>query len=308
MMEISRVPQNNARNWEEDPLEGPSWLFNNTITMPSRDNEPEELDHLRISDVNNNTSQVLYDDSSDAESVEELASLPNLTQFVKNMQRLERNIPLAADRIKYKSYSDHHDADDNFYGPATVSDRVRKCNTENDDEEDCMASFVTIRRGNSKDFKEKTEDFTLMLREVKQNMQFNMNDALPEALPVEECMINSIIDNEVDSSAAMNTPISSVSNVNRSDSRNDEFVMKFPIVLIDNHDKTSERKTHSIEKGKKKTSNLKDKINNAENTVSKIQNKKKQNNLFTIFYEKKFFSFFSRCNKDKATCPLLFLE
>jgi len=74
--EGSRLPQNNTRTWEEeDPLEGPSWLFNNTI--PLQDNEPEELDHVNVSDVNNNTSQVIvYDDSSvTGSNIEEISNL-----------------------------------------------------------------------------------------------------------------------------------------------------------------------------------------------------------------------------------------
>ncbi|XP_012221363.1 uncharacterized protein [Linepithema humile] len=272
MMEISRVPQSSARNWEEDPLEGPSWLFNNTVTMPSRDNEPEELGHLNISDVNNNTAQVVYDDSSDAESVEE-SSLPNLTQFANSTQGLERNAPFVC-RSKYESFSDYHDADDNFHVTAAAVSTREKFSTENN-EEDSMASFVTIRRGHSK-LEDETEDFTLMLRPMKSKMQFDINEL---RLPEEECTINSTIDH--DTSAVMNTPISSVSSVNLNDSRNDQVTMKSSTVLIDNHEKASivtlEQKSHSIKKSKKtKAPNLKDEINNAENSVSTFKNKRKQ--------------------------------
>lgn len=273
IMEISKVPQSNARNWEDDPLEGPSWLFNNTVTMPARDNEPEELDQLNISDVNNNTPQIVYDESSDAESVEE-SSLPNVTQFVNNIQNLERNAPFVVDRTRCDSYSDDHDAD-SFHGTG-ISNREKKFSMEDNNEEDSVANFVTMRRGNFKPLEEEVEDFTLMLHRVKQNMQFNINEL---RLPKEECAINPAIDNEIDTSIITNTPISSMSNLNPSDSRTDQVMMKLPII-INNHDKSSivtlEQKSHSIRKGKKtKTPIQKSETNNVEN-ITIIKNKKNQ--------------------------------
>ncbi|KMQ96687.1 dentin sialophospho [Lasius niger] len=232
VIENSRLSQNNTRNWgEEDPLEGPSWLFNNTI--PSRDNEPEEL-NLHVSDVNNNTSQlIVYDDeSSSAESnTEELSPLQNLNESVSDIQVLDTDATPIADRTGYESYlRENNEGDDSFceLSSANVFNRKGNLNNIEDNAEDNtrnFARFVTLRREDP----EVTEDFTLMLSRLPiQNMQFDINELrLPD---LEESTMNSIgnrIDTEVTAArlSVANNSISFVSNQTLNESEHDETAM-----------------------------------------------------------------------------------
>lgn len=280
LAENSRLLQNNTRTWEEeDPLEGPSWLFNNT--MPSRDNEPEELEEHDVSDVNNNTSQVImYDDSSVTESNPE--EMSNLNESMNDLQTSERDSAPIADRSECESYLHEQDADGSIcemLPAATVSNRERNLdNTEDSNVDDTMkfASFVTLRRGHS-EAPEETEDFTLMLRQSTQNMQFNINEL---RLPVlEESVINkSAVSNETtintELTAAVprvtNIPVASVSNRSLNESDYNHITIKLPLILINDHKrKLTPQKTpeHSNKSSKKlKTPNTKDRTSRTEHS------------------------------------------
>lgn len=285
VIENSRLSQNNTRNWgEEDPLEGPSWLFNNTI--PSRDNEPEELNQLHVSDVNNNTSQLMYDDdeSSSAESnTEELSLQQNLNESVSN-QILDTDITNISD----ESYlHENNENDDNFCELSSTNVFNRKENLNNIEDnnsgEDTInfAPFVTLRR----EHPEVTEDFTLMLsRQPVRNMQFDINELrLPN---LEETTMNSI-SNEVDIEVAARPSIAnnSISMLNQTlnESERDEIAMrKLPLGSIEDHKKESTSQKKNLNRKTKKdvnkiakTLNLENETNHTKN-VSEIKNKTKK--------------------------------
>ncbi|XP_071565441.1 uncharacterized protein [Temnothorax nylanderi] len=281
----SRPSQNNTRTWEEDPLEGPSWLFNNT--MPSRDNEPEELDPVDDSDVNNNTSQVIvYDDSSVTESNIEETS--NLNESVSDMQTSERDAAPIAERSE--SYPPEQDADGRIceIPVEAVSNHEKSLdNVEDSNADDTMkfASFVTLRRGHS-EAPEETEDFTLMLRPSAQNMQFNINELRLPTL--EESVINdSAVSNEIDTEviAAIprvtnNIPVAPVSNRSLNDSNYNHITRKLPLIVIDDHKRTSilQKAKHSDKNSNKsRTSSTKDRTSHTENS-STVKNMAKPRN------------------------------
>ncbi|XP_071634965.1 uncharacterized protein [Temnothorax longispinosus] len=282
----SRPSQNNTKTWEEDPLEGPSWLFNNT--MPSRDNEPEELDPIDDSDVNNNTSQVIvYDDSSVTESNVEETS--NLNESMSDMQTSERDAAPIAERSE--SYPPEQDADGNIceiLPVETVSNHEKSLdNVEDSNADDTMkfASFVTLRRGHS-EAPEETEDFTLMLRPSAQNMQFNINELRLPTL--EEPVINdSAVGNEIDTEviAAIprvtnNIPVAPVSNRSLNDSNYNHITRKLPLIVIDDHRRTLilQKTKHSDKNSNKsKTSSTKDRTSHTENS-STVKNMAKPRN------------------------------
>lgn len=277
VIENSRLSQNNTRNWEEeDPLEGPSWLFNNTI--PSQDNEPEELNHLNVSDVNNNTSQLIVydDDSSDAESnTEELSPLQSLNESVSDILTLDKN-GTPADRISHKS-----DEDDNVCELPTRN--ILNCkenlnNIEDNNAEDTtnFARFVTLRR----EHPEMTEDFTLMLsRQPIQNMQFDINELrLPN---LEESMVNSIgneIDTEITTASSNIANISTMSNNTPNESERDQTaITKLPLSSIkDERESTPQQKTY-LNKNNKKMLNFENETNYIK-TASVIKDKTKKRN------------------------------
>jgi len=280
--EGSRLPQNNTRTWEEeDPLEGPSWLFNNTI--PLQDNEPEELDHVNVSDVNNNTSQVIvYDDSSvTGSNIEEIS---NLNESMNDMHTSEIDATPIVDRSECDSFLHEHDAEGSTCGilpTATVSNRERNLDSvEDTNAHDTMkfASFVTLRQKRS----ETPEDFTLMLGQSTQNMQFNINEL---RLPVlEESMLNnSAVSNEIDTevTAAIprvtNIPVASVSNRSLSKSDYNHITIKLPLIVINDHKRTPtpQKTKHSNKNSKKsKTPNTKDGTSRAKSS-STIKSKAK---------------------------------
>lgn len=281
VIENSRLLQNNTRNWEEeDPLEGPSWLFSNTI--PSRDSEPEE----ELSDVNNNTSQlIVYDDeSSSAESnTEELSLLQNLNESLNDIQTLDGDATPIADRTSYQS---HNEDDDSTYElPAgNVFNRKENLNNIEDNAEDAatnFGSFVTMRRQHPK----VTEDFTLMLsRQQMRNMQFDINELrLPN---LDESMMNSInngIDTEVTaaSSSVANISVSSMSNQTLNELEHGQTaIIKLPLSSMKDHERESmlQQKKDLNKKNKiSKMLNFDNGTNHVEND-SVIKNKTKKKN------------------------------
>ncbi|EGI68821.1 hypothetical protein G5I_02474 [Acromyrmex echinatior] len=290
--------QNNTRTWEEeDPLEGPSWLFNNTI--PPRDNEPE-LENDDVSDVNNNTSQVIvYDDSSATES--NIGDISNLNESMNDIQTPER-YPLA-DRTECDSYMHEHDTNDSICEilptAAISNDKKNLDNVEDGNANDTMkfTSFVTLRRGHS-EAPEETEDFTLMLRPPRQNMQFDINEL---RLPVlEESVINnSAVNNEIDTKVTTtiprvtSIPITSVSNQSLDKSDYNHITIKVPIILVGDHQRTStSQKTKHSSNKKSRTPNTKDRTSHSENSPA-IKNKTKLKNKS------------SRSNRDPSTAKVV---
>lgn len=277
LTENSKLSHNNTRTWEEeDPLEGPSWLFNNT--MPSRDNEPEEAD---VSDVNNNTSQVIvYDDSSVAESNTE--EISNLNESMNDMQTSERDAVPIADRSESESYLHEQDADGSIcetLPAATASNGEKNLDNLEDSNGDTMkfTSFVTLRRGHSEVPDEETNDFTLMLRQSTQNMQFNINEL---RLPVlEESVINnSVVKNEIDTEITTaiprvtNIPVASVSNRSLNESDYNHITIKLPLILINDHKRTSTPQ-------KTKHSNKKSRMPSTKSQTSRTENSSTVKNM-----------------------------
>lgn len=279
--ENSKLSQNNTRPWdEEDPLEGPSWLFNNT--MPLRDNEPEEIES--DSDVNNNTSQaIVYDDSSVTESNEEAS---NLNESTSKTPPSERDAALIADRSE--SDSSYHEANGSIgelLPATTTSNRERSSDNEDSNPGDTMkfASFVTLRRGHSETPEETVEDFTLMLRQPAQNMQFNINELRLPVLEESSVINNSAVNNENDTelTAAIprvtNIPVASVSNRSLNESDCNHITIKLPLILINDHKRmpTPQKTKHSSKSVKK--SNTKERASPAENSSTTRSTAKPRN-------------------------------
>ncbi|XP_011639824.2 LOW QUALITY PROTEIN: uncharacterized protein DDB_G0288805-like [Pogonomyrmex barbatus] len=276
LTENSRLSRNNTRVWEEeDPLEGPSWLFNNTI--PSRDNEPEELDHVNVSDANNNTSRIIMYDGSNVtdNNIEEIS---HLNESINNTPTSGRGV---ADDTEYKSYL-HEDMDSNFCEILPTESIYNHERNLDNAEDNVMkfTNFVTMRQEHS----EALEDFTLLLRQPAQNTQFNIDEL---RLPVlEDSAINdsSRIKNEIDSEVTVtiprvtNIPVASVSNRNLNQSEYDHITIKLPLIVINDHKRmsTSLEKNHSKNK-KSKTSNMEEQMKNSKDSVT-VNNKVKKRN------------------------------
>jgi hypothetical protein len=274
--------------WEEDPLEGPSWLFNNTLAVPLRDNEPEESNHLHSSDFNNNTSDIIEyddDDSSIADNTPDELSAFNMENVMEsnNVSTLQKDVPPVPGHTEFESCSNDHDADNNL--GTTFPASLSTCERNSDNEEDdpmSLASFVTLRRAPSEIMEEESEDFTLMLtRQPVRNMHFDINEL---QLPISDV---SIINSNVDESDAKEITRSNITNVQTSNfasSRDQDVVSGYDrttkIPLINKRERISvpEKNKHSNKKNKRTgTSSVKDKTEYIEND-STMDSKAKQGN------------------------------
>ncbi|XP_029172745.1 probable serine/threonine-protein kinase clkA [Nylanderia fulva] len=285
VMENSRLSQTNTRNWEEeDPLEGPSWLFNNTI--PSRDTEPEELNHSHdLSDVNNNTSQLIYDDdeSSSAESnTEELSLQQNLNEPVSDVQILDTDSTPVTDHCESYSH-ENNENDDNFCQLLSANVVSRKENLYNIEDSDSgedtinFARFVTLRRG---EHPEETEDFTLMLsRQPMRNMQFNINELRLPNLEETTMNINGIDTDATARSSIANNSILSASNQTLNESERDETAMRnLPLSSVEDNETESTSQKKNLNRKAKKDVNKIAKTLNSENEINHIKNNSKIEN------------------------------
>lgn len=281
--ENPKLSQNNTRTWEEeDPLEGPSWLFDNT--MPSRDNEPEELESINDSDVNNNTSQIMMDDdSSVTESNEEIS---NTTDTPPS----ERDAAPIVDGSD--SNSSYHEADtsiNELLPAANVSKEMRERSSDSDDSNADgtmkFTRFVTLRRGPSEVPEESEEDFTLMLRSPVQNMQFNINEFRLPVLEESNVINNSAVKNENDTelTAAIpnvtKIPVESVSNRSLNESDYNHITIKVPLIVINDHQRTAtSHKTKHSSKSVKKL-NTKVRTSSTEKSSTSSNTKKSRSSL-----------------------------
>ncbi|XP_026827350.1 dentin sialophosphoprotein-like [Ooceraea biroi] len=270
LTENARPSQNNV--WEEDPLEGPSWLFNNTLAVPSRDNEPEESsNHLRVdSDFNNNTSVdiVEYDDDDDDSSATDnnREELPlNLGNFMEpsvstnNASTLEKDAVPTSD---CESSSNHDAGNSPCAVTPTASLSACERNLDNNVEDNTnFSNFVTLRRGQSEVVEEETEDFTLMLApncHPIRNMNFDINELRLPTL--DEPAINS----NVGESDAEDIAISNITSVPASNlalnqdqdvmSVHDRVTIKISLPPANDHERVStstERNKYASKKNKR---------------------------------------------------------
>lgn len=284
--------------WVEDPLEGPSWLFDNALPTPLRDNEPEESpeesSQSRDSDFNNNTSNVIEydnddDDDDDASSIiannveESPLNLGNLMEQT-DASILERDATTVPEDINFESYSNNPDADSSVCAIfKTEGSSASERNSDNTDKKSMnLASFVTFRRGSSEAVNEQTEEFTLLLtRQPIRNVHFDINEL---RLPTpQECTMNSRIDeSSVKETIAMpNLTNCSVSNVS---SNQDQIIgSEYDQSMDDDHESTStSEKNRQTNKKNKKTESSKDRTEHAESDCrvdsrAKSRSKSKKN-------------------------------
>jgi len=242
-------------------LEGPSWLFNNTLAVPLRDNEPEESNHLHSSDFNNNTPDMIEyddDDSSIADNNPDELSAFNMGNLMEsnNVSTLQKDVPSAPGHTEFESCLNDHDVDNSLCTalPANLS----TCERSSDNEEDdpiSLASFVTLRRVPSEILEEESEDFTLMLtRQPVRNMHFDINEL---RLPTpDESLANSNVD-ESDVKEITRANVTNVQTLNFASNQDQDVVSGYDrttkIPLINKREKISvpEKNKHSNKKNKK---------------------------------------------------------
>ncbi|CAK9824055.1 hypothetical protein ANTRET_LOCUS2289 [Anthophora retusa] len=136
--------RNNTSNWE-DPLEGPSWLFNNSQIVPFFTNKSKKANDVNVSDDDTMSMTLKMSESSDEKSVPQTLSLPASKKRANHNNSFTTTVDVNKDRCEVDSPS------------------MKLTN-----------NFVTQRRGCLES--EDEDDFTLMISQQPRNVNFDIND------------------------------------------------------------------------------------------------------------------------------------
>nr|XP_033321104.1 uncharacterized protein LOC117217541 [Megalopta genalis]XP_033321105.1 uncharacterized protein LOC117217541 [Megalopta genalis] len=196
--ENSKTLQHSPTNID-DPLEGPSWLFNNFQTVPCIiNNEKKTDDNINVS-IDNSTSRSSIvaetsDDSDDEKPMKESKS--RLSEQESKWNSLSDSVEQG--NTENDSINTLQNVnDDSVCNTFTLS--TPKVTNQDEYKPDSkstpnLVNFVTQRRGYSLEEEEEEDDFTLMYVRHPRDMQFDMNDlkfpvleesALKPVVPVE---------------------------------------------------------------------------------------------------------------------------
>ncbi|XP_076299528.1 uncharacterized protein LOC143218291 isoform X2 [Lasioglossum baleicum] len=174
----STTAQDSSSNYD-DPLEGPSWLFNNFQTVPCNINIEKKTDDINVS-IDNSMSRSLVvietsDESDDEKPMEESQSLlseqeSKLTSFSESVEQENTE----NDSVSSQDVSNDTGCD--IFVPSTPKDTNQKEHKTESEPAQNLANFVTLRRGCPVEEEEDEDDFTLMFVRNPRDMQFDIND------------------------------------------------------------------------------------------------------------------------------------
>ncbi|XP_012150493.2 uncharacterized protein LOC100877238 isoform X1 [Megachile rotundata] len=244
----------------EDPLEGPSWLFNNTCSVPSfkykmrhtfnsfenKDKKTDE-DTLSNDDSMDITLRVteLSDESDNEKSSQDTSSLSTTSKCDGSMSnsKLDQQIN---NENEYQN-GQANENNDTSYNASTSTDTTvineNECKVENELAMN-FPNFITQRRG-CFESEEEDDDFTLMYMRPN-NMHFDINDL---KLPVlEESALKTNIPVETEPEVTTNLkqitqicPLPSVANNSLDEFTFNQSTVKLPL-LNNNDDKEKKKK------------------------------------------------------------------
>ncbi|XP_076683222.1 uncharacterized protein LOC143376601 isoform X3 [Andrena cerasifolii] len=281
----------------EDPLEGPSWLFNNSQTVPCYGND-EKTDALNVTSDNSTCSTLkateLSDESDSERCMHQTISLATLNK---------RGSQLLLSK-KGKRINNRHN-ESTLYEENGNSDTA--CNTPkltiptNATENMCRmesrpfvnsANFVTQRRGYFES--EDEDDFTLMQMRQQRDVDFDINDLKLPAL--EESSLNRLVraDPEPEPQPEITAtlrhisqicPIPPISNNSLDESAFNQSTAKLPLLMnndYDNKDLTTMNDTSdplpSKKSVKKKVMRFSSELSDSTPTSKKKNKQKKKKN------------------------------
>ncbi|KZC13523.1 hypothetical protein WN55_05075 [Dufourea novaeangliae] len=258
----NRRTQESLKSDMEDPLEGPSWLFNNSRTSPHFINEAKKTDNANVS-INDSACSILkvastcYE-SDDETSMEESLLLSNkrrnqINHFKKDRQVHARNENMscpqdANNETICKTSTSAIPKDINQAERNVESDRTRN-----------LANFVTQRRGYLVE-EDDDDDFTLLYTAHPRKMHFDINDL---KLPVlEESALKPIasVEPEPEITTTLRKisqicPMPSVSNSSVDETMFNQSTVKLPLPVdndYDNKDLTQSKDRCETSRRKKK--------------------------------------------------------
>ncbi|XP_076763356.1 uncharacterized protein LOC143430813 [Xylocopa sonorina] len=163
----------------EDPLEGPSWLFDNSRVVPSFASKEKKTDDVDASNDDNMSMTLKTTDSSDASDDErrtrqQISSLPTSSRVNGCKKTKEMNDRNESSMLQQTETND-------TVSNATTDTNENVCNDEDSPVAAEVVSFVTQRRGCFEN--EDLDDYTLMFQQKPRNLHFDINDLI---LPVLE--------------------------------------------------------------------------------------------------------------------------
>ncbi|OAD62936.1 hypothetical protein WN48_07115 [Eufriesea mexicana] len=274
-------------NWE-DPLEGPSWLFNNSQVVPSFTSKDKKTDDV---DVSNNdimstilNAAELEDVFNNEKSMEEMSSLSMPSRHSRHMNNSKSSKPINDE--SESNIFEENENNDAFYNMNVVTDtNGDECTTESASTMN-LPNFVTQRRGYFES--EDEDDFTLMYVRQPRNMHFDINDL---KLPVlEQSTLKPMVSAEPEPEVTTTLqkisqicPIPSVSHNSLDESAFNQSTVKLPL-LNSNYDEkefTPLKKNLQQKKKRKKAivTQSNDMVQNASSFRKSNYQKKRKNKL-----------------------------
>lgn len=281
----------------EDPLEGPSWLFNNSQTVPCYGNDEKKTDALNVSSDNSMCSTLkateLSDESDSERCMHQAVSLATLNKRGSQLLLSKKSKRINNRHNECTLYEEtrNNDAACNTAKPTVPTDATEnRCKVESKPFVN-SANFVTQRRGYFES--EDEDDFTLMYVRQPRNVDFDINDL---KLPVlEESSLNPLVraDSEPEPQPEITTtlrkisqicPIPSVSNNSVDESAFNQSTAKLPLLMnndYDNKDMTPmEDKSEPFQSKKrlKKVMRISAELSDSTPTFNQKNNQKKKKN------------------------------
>lgn len=281
----------------EDPLEGPSWLFDNSQTVPCYGNNEKKTDALNVSSDNSMCSTLkateLSDESDSERCMHQTISLATLNKRGSQLVHSKKSKRINNRHNECTLYEENGNIDTACNTPKStvpMDATEDRCRIESKPFVN-SANFITQRRGyfDSED----EDDFTLMQMRQPRNVDFDINDLKLPAL--EESSLNRLVraDPEPEPQPEITgtlrhisqiCPIPPVSNITLDEPAFNQSTAKLPLLMnndYDNKDLTPMKdKSESFQSKRrfKKVMTLSGELNDSTPTFNNKKNQKKKKN------------------------------
>ncbi|XP_017884048.1 probable protein phosphatase DDB_G0279461 isoform X2 [Ceratina calcarata] len=270
--------ENLPSNWE-DPLEGPSWLFNNSQAVPftSKEQKTDNVNDSNNSDISMTLNGVESDkeSSDDEDTIKRVLPLPasinenSLDGIEKQNDEIDENDENTSPQSDNNNLPNMigEMVEDNEIGSATGVDRV---------------NFVTQRRGCLES--EDEDDFTLILPTLRRrNMHFDMNDLKLPVLDQSALKPQPSVEPEPETTGRIPLqkisqiiPIPSVSHNSLNESAFNQSTVKLPTLVNNDYEDELTPTKEELGRKRKKQMNTESNYSNCIDTASRSKNKNKQ--------------------------------
>ncbi|KAF3429535.1 hypothetical protein E2986_00703 [Frieseomelitta varia] len=161
--ELNTTNEHCSSNWE-DPLEGPSWLFNNSQVVPSFRSKDKKTDDMNVSN-GDSMSLVLTEKESN-----NVFDNDKTMQEMSNTHANHANNFENSEQVNNEDESNVHQHNENN----EICNEIVVADTNDNECKSAPLNFITQRRGCFEN--EDEDDFTLIYTKQPRNMHFDIND------------------------------------------------------------------------------------------------------------------------------------